>query len=197
MVFMYLVTQNFGGMFQKRTAKRKDREVPQWKLDMLAGEEAAAAGASAKTDIDVVSSSRENAAAAEERRHTGNAEDRGEDNGREERSAPNLRPEDDEHAGDKDNGDDDDDDDDENFDASAYELGGNDDQNDEGEEEEKGWVPQPEMTAEEKLLAREQLYGLSSSRKTFFLEDQNQSEEKSAGRERAMDRKRLKQQLGR
>ena len=80
----------------------------------------------------------------------------------------------------------DDDDDDDDVDLSAYQL-----EDDDDEEEARGpkppaWPAYAELTREEMLLRREMLDGGGpKSRKTFLVEDNENSIEKSAGSERS------------
>ena len=80
----------------------------------------------------------------------------------------------------------DDDDDDDDVDLSSYQL-----EDDDEEEEARGpkppaWPAYAELTREEMLLRREMLDGGGpKSRKTFLVEDNENSIEKSAGSERS------------
>ena len=150
------------------SAKRKKPEakapIPQWKLDMMAAEasQSSATGASpsksaaADADADAAKRARVDA-----------------DAGASSSAAPPPPP-------------DDDDDDDDDVDLSAYQL-----EDDDDEEEARGpkppaWPAYAELTREEMLLRREMLDGGGpKSRKTFLVEDNENSIEKSAGSERS------------
>ena len=149
------------------SAKRKKPEakapIPQWKLDMMAAEasQSSATGASpsksaaADADADAAKRARVDA-----------------DAGASSSAAPPPP--------------DDDDDDDDDVDLSAYQL-----EDDDDEEEARGpkppaWPAYAELTREEMLLRREMLDGGGpKSRKTFLVEDNENSIEKSAGSERS------------
>ena len=151
------------------SAKRKKPEakapIPQWKLDMMAAEasQSSATGASpsksaaADADADAAKRARVDA-----------------DAGASSSAAPPPPPPDD------------DDDDDDDVDLSAYQL-----EDDDDEEEARGpkppaWPAYAELTREEMLLRREMLDGGGpKSRKTFLVEDNENSIEKSAGSERS------------
>jgi len=79
-----------------------------------------------------------------------------------------------------------DDDDDDDVDLTNYALCSGDEKGDEGEELDLSVPPPP--SAEELLLAREAVYG-GQKIKTFFVDDNLRSQEKSAGSERSCDRK--------
>ena len=149
------------------SAKRKKPEakapIPQWKLDMMAAEasQSSATGASpskaaADADADAAKRARVDA-----------------DAGASSSAAP-PPPDDDDH------------DDDDDVDLSAYQL-----EDDDDEEEARGpkppaWPAYAELTREEMLLRREMLDGGGpKSRKTFLVEDNENSIEKSAGSERS------------
>ena len=150
------------------SAKRKKPEakapIPQWKLDMMAAEasQSSATGASpskpAATDVDADAAKRARVDA---------------DAGASSSAAPPPPPPDD-------------DDDDDDVDLSAYQL-----EDDDDEEEARGpkppaWPAYAELTREEMLLRREMLDGGGpKSRKTFLVEDNENSIEKSAGSERS------------
>ena len=91
-------------------------------------------------------------------------------------------------------GDDDDDDDDDNVDLSAYDLG----DEDKAREDQASSAPPPpqyQPSREELLLMREAADSGRAdqrSRKTFFIDDNLESQEKSAGKERRQDLKRTK-----
>ena len=148
------------------SAKRKKPEakapIPQWKLDMMAAEasQSSATGASPSKPTDA------DADAAKRARVDADA-------GASSSAAPPPPP-------------DDDDDDDDDVDLSAYQL-----EDDDDEEEARGpkppaWPAYAELTREEMLLRREMLDGGGpKSRKTFLVEDNENSIEKSAGSERS------------
>ena len=81
---------------------------------------------------------------------------------------------------------DDDDDDDDDVDLSAYQLEDEDDDDEEARGPAAGVAGVRELTREEMLLRREMLDGGGpKSRKTFLVEDNENSIEKSAGSERS------------
>ena len=93
----------------------------------------------------------------------------------------------------------DDDDDDEDFDESKYKIG---DESDDEEERlrmeqirSRNFVGQRELTVEEQLLAREARDGVKRN-KVFYIEDEEASLEKTAGRQRQEERRALKAQQG-
>ena len=87
---------------------------------------------------------------------------------------------------------DDADDDDEDVDLSAYDLGGDDDAD---EEDQISAAPARQPTREELLLMREAKYSAGRSTKTYFVDDDKRSMEKSAGSERKLDALKLKKML--
>ena len=147
----------------------KPKEVPQWKLDMLAAE----SGETARRprDDDAVTSAAGGDATA--------ASSSGADDSR--GGAPSPRPREAAAA--------EDDDDDDDVDLSAYDLGGNDD----GKDDEPGYNMAPVQLSREELLLRREAEELGRGRrpgKTYFIDDAKASQELSLGGERSKDRKR-------
>ena len=148
------------------SAKRKKPEakapIPQWKLDMMAAEasQSSATGASPSKPTDA------DADAAKRARVDADA-------GASSSAAPPPPP-------------DDDDDDDDDVDLSAYQLEDEDDEEEARGPKPPAWPAYAELTREEMLLRREMLDGGGpKSRKTFLVEDNENSIEKSAGSERS------------
>jgi hypothetical protein len=183
--------------------KKGEKEVPQWKLDML-GERKAPAPAPAPTPAPAAASSSAGVAprsvnyparaphrllafageASGQKRSLGEEEpaaqsgahrSHDESDGREVRHRPRD--------------DDDDDDDDDDVDLSAYELG---DEEKPREEVAHASAQPSSMSREEMLLMREAQEGGPKSRKTFFVDDSAGSIEKSAGKERRDDLKKTR-----
>merc|ERR1711988_2025738 len=84
------------------------------------------------------------------------------------------------------------DDADEDVDLSAYDLGGDDDAD---EEDQISAAPARQPTREDLLLMREAKYSAGRSTKTYFVDDHMRSIEKSAGSERKLDALKLKKML--
>jgi hypothetical protein len=148
----------------RRPKGGKEKEVPQWKLDMLRAETETAepeGEPTAKRQREEISTASDHAA-----EHDGGKA----------------------HAAkDRDVAEDDDDDDDD-VDLSAYDLGSNDAS---AELEFTGRLaPLPALTREELLLRREAAEGGGRRGKTFFIDDSKASQELSLGGERSKDRKR-------
>jgi hypothetical protein len=159
-------------MKPKRGSKAK--EVPQWKLDMMAAE---SAGSSQPTAAPAA------AAAAEGASDTGAPVSE---------AAQYLnqylkrRREDDDSP--KRPREEDDDDDDDDVDLSKYQFGDDDDEEEVVNTGTKG----PQLTREQQLLMREAQYGgPKKSTRTFTVEDSLNSEEQSLGRERSQQRKQV------
>ena len=180
--------------------KKGEKEVPQWKLDMLG--KAAPAPAPAPTPAPAASSSagvaREAATAqaapdsllAFAGEASGQKRPRGEDEPAAQGGAHRSYDEDAERAVRHRPPPDDDDDDDDDVDLSAYELG---EEEKPREEVTQHASAQPSsMSREEMLLMREAQDGAGKSRKTFFVDDSAGSLEKSAGKERRDDLKKTR-----
>jgi len=86
----------------------------------------------------------------------------------------------------------DDDDDDDDVDLSAYDLGGGDADDD---DQEIAAAPVHMPTREELLLMRAARDTAGKSTKTYFVDDQARSIEKSAGSERKLDQLKLKKMI--
>eukprot|EP00310_Coccolithus_braarudii_P025875 CAMPEP_0183333372 /NCGR_PEP_ID=MMETSP0164_2-20130417/2286_1 /TAXON_ID=221442 /ORGANISM="Coccolithus pelagicus ssp braarudi, Strain PLY182g" /LENGTH=266 /DNA_ID=CAMNT_0025502283 /DNA_START=43 /DNA_END=843 /DNA_ORIENTATION=+ len=172
---------SMGGL-KRRRGGAEPKEIPQWKLDMMAAEAGssappAAARAPRQSDEHGVTANKEKgagnraaAAAASESIGEGASSPA-------ERAPRDLPP--------------DDDDDDDDVDLSNYKLDDEDDDEGGGEGAASS-TGDPQYTREELLLMREAADTAGRSRKTFFVDDMARSEEKSLGRERASDRKKAR-----
>ena len=165
----------------RRKGKEKEKEVPEWKRQL---EEAS--GSSSRPGKRARDEDDDELGGEEERRRVAEEFEKREAEERERRRREAQRAEEEKHKLDLPPEDDDDDDD---FDPRNY-----------GEEEEEEEEPpppsfdQPELSREQQLLAREareRQWGFKNSTKTFFVDDELRSLEKSAGRERALDKKHI------
>ena len=183
--------------------KKGEKEVPQWKLDML-GEQKAPAPAPAPTPAPAAASSSAGVAPrsvtyparaphrllAFAGEASGQKRSRGEEEPAAQGGAHRSHDEGDEREVRRRPRDDDDDDDDDDVDLSAYELG---DEEKPREEVAHASAQPSSMSREEMLLMREaQEGGFGKSRKTFFVDDSAGSIEKSAGKERRDDLKKTR-----
>jgi len=175
------------GMKARRRSGADSKEIPQWKLDMMAAEGSSSAVAAAARAVPrpandakrVRDGEKEGAEAPGAAATAGSSGDA--EGGTTEQAPPDLPPEDD--------------DDDDDVDLSNYQLCDDDDDEQEeggGEGAAATTAPAEPLTREELLLMREAADNSSKSRKTFFVDDLARSEEKSLGRERAADRKRAR-----
>ena len=158
--------------------KQEPKEIPAWKLAMM--EEA---GTSPPSSSSKIARPREEEEEAEARKRAATAATTAAASST--AAAPDLPA--------------DDDDDDEDFDESKYKIG---DESDDEEERlrmeqirNRNFVGQRELTVEEQLLAREARDGVKRN-KVFYIEDEEASLEKTAGRQRQEERRALKAQQG-
>ena len=163
-----------------RKDKDKAKEVPSWKLAMWEAEGGGSSSGAGASDTGGLKRPRPEEEANERAgKQLAGVDDEPPKRLLARAPSPDLPPGDD----------DDDDDDDEGFDPANYQLGSDDD-DDGGGVDESAWN-QPEMSVEEKLLAREARDGNKKGprSKTFYVEDNEASLATSLGKERAEARR--------